>query len=313
MRPTREGRACGRPEEQRVPRSEPRHVVDGMLAADLGHPLDQVVDLGRGRRARRSAALAIGRADGQRGRTPRGVDGAATSIISMPRMMPGGDDRGHAAFSLASESRPTAARARFRAASEMRTVALGDDAEQALRAVVRGRGRHPRCRDACRRAAPTSSIDAGPVGSQACLRAMHTTGIFRPLPPIEQAISERWVRRVVEAFVLDRLGGAEIGDAGLRPRDAVGEVDLRGCGEPARTSKTASPSGRAPPDSEVPEPRGTTLMRCPGGSAGCGGDLRHGLGQHDDEGPGDRRSAHRSRKPAVADGVSTTLRLERWR
>ena len=59
-----------------------------------------------------------------------------------------------------------------------------------------------------------------------------------------------------------RLADGEVGDAGFGHHHAVVEIDLADALELARPSSTPSASGSAPPDSEVPEPRGTTLMPC---------------------------------------------------
>jgi hypothetical protein len=80
--------------------------------------------------------------------------------------------------------------------------------------------------------------------------------------------------------VLDRLGDAEIGDAGLHHGAAVVVVDLEHAVELARPSSTPSASGSAPPDSEVPAPRGTTLTLLVVAVAQDARDLFHRLRQH---------------------------------
>ena len=79
------------------------------------------------------------------------------------------------------------------------------------------------------------------------------------LPPMVQAICDDG-SGVIEAGLLDRLRHREIGDAGLDHGDAIVEVDLADALELGHADSTPSPSGSAPPDSEVPAPRGTTLM-----------------------------------------------------
>jgi hypothetical protein len=52
------------------------------------------------------------------------------------------------------------------------------------------------------------------------------------------------------------LADGEIGDTRLGHHHAVVEIDLADALELARPSSTPSASGSAPPDSEVPAPRG---------------------------------------------------------
>ena len=50
------------------------------------------------------------------------------------------------------------------------------------------------------------------------------------LPPIVQASCEDGIGRIEKALGRDGLGNREIGDAGLDPRVAVGEIDLEDAG-----------------------------------------------------------------------------------
>ena len=98
------------------------------------------------------------------------------------------------------------------------------------------------------------------VGGHAVFQAMHAAGILRDIAADGAGDLRGRIGRVIEALVLDRLGDAEIGDAGLHHRDAIDVIDLADAENFAMPRSTPSPSGSAPPDSEVPAPRGTTLI-----------------------------------------------------
>lgn len=85
-------------------------------------------------------------------------------------------------------------------------------------------------------------------------------GVFRDVAADRAGDLGGWIGGVIEALVLDIGSDPEIGDAGLHDEGAVVEIDVGDTFERLITGSTASSSGSAPPESEVPEPRGTTLM-----------------------------------------------------
>ena len=64
------------------------------------------------------------------------------------------------------------------------------------------------------------------VGGEAVFQAVHAAGILRHVAADRAGDLRAGIGRVVEAFVLDRLGDAEVGDARLHAGAAVGVVDL---------------------------------------------------------------------------------------
>ena len=110
---------------------------------------------------------------------------------------------------------------------------LGDDAELALGAARRGRA--GRSRRASIASPPRSRISPSRVTRRTPRRLLVVTPYLRQCAPpefIADVAADRAgelrgrIGRVEEAVGADRLGNREIGDAGLDPRIAVGEVDL---------------------------------------------------------------------------------------
>ena len=64
------------------------------------------------------------------------------------------------------------------------------------------------------------------VGGEAVFQAVHAAGILRDIAADRAGDLRAGIGRVVEALVLDGLGDAEVGDAGLHAGAAVGVVDL---------------------------------------------------------------------------------------
>jgi len=98
------------------------------------------------------------------------------------------------------------------------------------------------------------------VGRHAVFEAVNAAGILRDIAADRAGDLRRRIGRIVEALVLHGLRDGEIGHARFHDRNPVGEIDLADAVEFRHARRTPSPSGSAPPDSEVPAPRGTTLM-----------------------------------------------------
>ena len=64
------------------------------------------------------------------------------------------------------------------------------------------------------------------VGGEAVLQAMHAARILRDVAADRAGDLRAGIGRVIKALMLDRLGDAEVGDAGLHAGAAVGVVDL---------------------------------------------------------------------------------------
>ena len=271
MRPTA-GNAALRPAQNRVALLfGGRNLQRGRAAAprDRLDPLDQLVDLD---------AWAVEFDDQQRLDVERiagmdegfgGVDRRLVHHLHAAGNDAGADDFGHA----------LAGRLDFRKADHQRPRRLrllqdphrdfGDDAEQAFGAgddahhVVAG-GLGGFAADLDDLAGDQHDLAAEHiVGGHAVFQAMHAAGIFRDIAADRAGDLRRRIRRVIESGMRDRLADGEIGDAGLGHHHAVVEIDLADALEFAEAQQHAHrPSGSAPPDSEVPEPRGTTLMPC---------------------------------------------------
>ena len=144
---------------------------------------------------------------------------------------------------------------------------FGDDAEQALRAghqaqQVIALAVEMLAAEPDHLAGDQHHLDAQHVvGGEPVFEAVHAAGILRHIAADGAGDLRGGVGRVVEALVLHRLGDGEVGDARLHHGAAVGVSRCPGSRlNLAMPSRMPSASGRAPPDSEVPAPRGTTLI-----------------------------------------------------
>ena len=166
---------------------------------------------------------------------------------------------------------------------------FGDDAEQALGAghqaqQVVAAGVEMLAAQPHHLAVHQHHLDAEQVvGGQAVFQAVHAAGILRDVAADRAGDLRAGIGRVVEALVLDRLGDAEVGDAGLHPGAAVGVVDLE---HPVEL-------GHAEQD-RVADRHRAARQRGAGAArhdldlmvlavAQDGGDLLDRLGQHDDQ------------------------------
>ena len=100
------------------------------------------------------------------------------------------------------------------------------------------------------------------VRRHAVLQAMHAAGILGDVAADGAGDLTGWIRCVVKAARGDRLRYREVGHAGLHDRRAIVVVDVEDLLSRLRPSRMPSSSGRAPPESDVPAPRGTTLTWC---------------------------------------------------
>ena len=110
---------------------------------------------------------------------------------------------------------------------------FGDDAQQALGAghdaqEIVALGVEMLAAEAHDLAGHQHQLDAQQVvGGEAVLQAMHAAGILRDIAADRAGDLRAGIGRVIEALMLDRLGDAEVGDAGLHAGAAVGVVDLQ--------------------------------------------------------------------------------------
>ena len=88
---------------------------------------------------------------------------------------------------------------------------------------------------------------------------MHAAGILSDIAADGASDLARRVRSVVEAPAIPEWVISEIGHAGLRNHAAIVDIDIEDLLNFPMPSRTPSGSGRAPPESEVPAPRGTIL------------------------------------------------------
>ena len=121
------------------------------------------------------------------------------------------------------------------------------------------------------------------VGGEAVFQAVHAAGILRHVAADRAGDLRAGVGRVIEALVLDRLGDAEVGDAGLHAGAAVGVVDLQHAVELAQAQQD-----------RVADRHGAARQRGAGAArhdldlvvlavAQDGRDLGHRLGQDHDQ------------------------------
>ena len=99
------------------------------------------------------------------------------------------------------------------------------------------------------------------VRGQSVFEAVHPAGVLRHIAADGAGDLRGRVGRVVESAMCHRLGDREIGHARLHHGDPVGEIDLADAVEPRHAEQHAVARAAArPPESEVPAPRGTTLI-----------------------------------------------------
>ena len=121
------------------------------------------------------------------------------------------------------------------------------------------------------------------VGGEAVFEAMHAAGILGDVAADRAGDLRAGVGRVVKALMLDRLGDAEVGDAGLHTGAAVGVVDFEYAVELAQAQQDG-----------VAHRHGTARQRGAGTArhdldlvvlavAQDGRNLRHRLGQDHDQ------------------------------
>ena len=121
------------------------------------------------------------------------------------------------------------------------------------------------------------------VGGEAVFQAVHAAGILRDVAADRAGDLRAGIGRVVEALVLDGLGDAEVGDAGLHAGAAVGVVDLEHAVELAQAQQDGVAHRH-----RAARQRGAGAARhdldlVVLAVAQDGRDLGHGLGQHHDQ------------------------------
>ena len=259
------------------------------LAGDRRHALDQVVDLDR-----RAVQLddqqaldveRVARADIGLG----ALDGVGVHHLHAARNDAGGDHRGDAVgrARLGREAQQHGARRRRLAQQAHRD--LGDDAQQPFRAghqahQVVALGVEVLAAQPHHFAGHQHHLDAKKVvGRESVLQAVHAARVLRDVAADRAGDLRAGVGRVVEALVLDRLGDAEVGDAGLHAGAAVGVVDLEHAVELAHAQQD-----RVADRHRAARQRGAGAARHDLHAAVLAiaqdrGDLGHRLGQHHDQ------------------------------
>ena len=100
------------------------------------------------------------------------------------------------------------------------------------------------------------------VGGHAVFQAMHAAGILRDVAADGAGDLRGRIGRVVEALMRDGVLNARLVTPGSTTATRLSKSISRMRLNLAMPSSTPSASGSAPPDSEVPAPRGTTRMAC---------------------------------------------------
>ena len=160
-------------------------------------------------------------------------------------MMPLRDDRGDAVARLLGRGKTDQQRARGLGLLQDAHRDLGDHAEQPL-----GAGHQAQQVVAAlieMLAAETHDVAVrqhhleaeNVVGGEPVLQAVHAARVLGDVAADRARDLAGWIGRVVEAFVLDRIGDAEIGDARLGDHAAVLEVDLQDAIELAQAQHDA--------------------------------------------------------------------------
>ena len=101
------------------------------------------------------------------------------------------------------------------------------------------------------------------IGGHAVFQAMHPAGIFRHVAANRARNLRGWIRRVIKSCVRNRIADRKIGHARLHDHNAIFEIDLADAIEFGHAEQHAIRQWNAPPDSDVPAPRGTTLIPSP--------------------------------------------------
>ncbi len=196
------------------------------------HDADQVVDLGgRAIQLADQQRLGVARVAGAAEILGR-VDGRVVHHLEPARDDAGGDDRGDALAALVDGREAHEHGARGLGLLQDADGDLGDDAEQAFRAghqaeQVVAVGIQVLAAEADHVAIGQDQLQAQHVvGGEAVFQAVHAARVLGDVAADGAGDLRGGVGRVVEAPVLDRLGDAEIGDAGLGGDGAVLVVDV---------------------------------------------------------------------------------------
>ena len=196
------------------------------------HPLDQVIDLGRGAvEFDDQQRLDVERIAGMNellGRVDRGL----VHHLHAAGNDAGADDARDAFAGILGARKADQHRARGLGLFQEPHRDFGDDAEQSLRAgddaeQIVAAGIEMLAAEPQHLAVHQHHFEAEDVvGGHAVFQAMHAAGILRDIAADGAGDLRRRIGRVIEAVGRDRRADREIGDAGLDHRDAVGEVDL---------------------------------------------------------------------------------------
>ena len=98
------------------------------------------------------------------------------------------------------------------------------------------------------------------IGGHAVFQTMHTAGIFRDVAADRAGNLRGWIRRVIKSCVRNRIADRKVGYAGFDNCNAIFEIDLEDSIEFRHTQQNAIGERQRAPDSDVPAPRGTTLI-----------------------------------------------------
>ena len=121
------------------------------------------------------------------------------------------------------------------------------------------------------------------VGGEPVLQAVHAAGVLRDVATDRAGDLRAGIGGVIEAFVLDRLGDAEVGDPRLHAGAAVGVVDLENAVELAHGQQDRVAHRHRPARQRGAAAARHDLHLVVLAVAQDGGHLGHRLGQHHDQ------------------------------